>query len=65
MERTSWKTRCRWEDNITTDLREIGWEGVVWILVAQVGDQWHGLVNVVMNIEVPRKMGCFLTTWRL
>jgi hypothetical protein len=29
---------CRWEDNIKTDLREIGWDGVDWIDVAQDRD---------------------------
>jgi hypothetical protein len=24
------RPRCRWEDNIKMDLREIGWSGVVW-----------------------------------
>jgi hypothetical protein len=30
------KSRC---DDIRMDLREIGWEGVDWIIVAQVRDQ--------------------------
>jgi len=29
----------RWEDNIRTDLREIGCEGVDWIHIAQERDQ--------------------------
>jgi hypothetical protein len=28
------RSRCRWEDNIRTDLREIGWEGVDWVYLA-------------------------------
>jgi hypothetical protein len=32
------------------DLREIGWEGVDWIHVAQDRDQWQALVNMVMNL---------------
>jgi hypothetical protein len=27
--------RCRWEDNIKIDHKEIGWEGVEWIHLAQ------------------------------
>ena len=23
--------RCRWEDNIKMDLREVGWRGIDWI----------------------------------
>jgi hypothetical protein len=26
--------RCRWENNIRMDLREIGWEGVNWMQLA-------------------------------
>jgi hypothetical protein len=25
------RSRCRWVDNIKMDLREIGWDGMVWI----------------------------------
>jgi hypothetical protein len=35
------------------NLWEIGWEGVDWMHPVQVWDQWQGLVNVVMNIQVP------------
>jgi hypothetical protein len=35
------------------DLREIGWDGVDWIEVAQERDQWRDLVNTVMNLRVP------------
>jgi hypothetical protein len=51
-ERPLVRRRCRWEDNIRMDLREIGWEVVVWIHVAQDRDQWRGLVNAVMNLRV-------------
>jgi hypothetical protein len=45
--------RCRWEDNIRIDLREIGWENVDWIRLAQDRDQWRPHVNAVMNLWVP------------
>jgi hypothetical protein len=32
--------RCRWEDNIKMDLREIGINGVNWIQLAQDRVQW-------------------------
>jgi hypothetical protein len=35
------------------DLREIGWEGVDWIELAQDRAQWRTLVNTVMNLRVP------------
>jgi hypothetical protein len=42
----------RWEDNITTDVREIGWEDVAWIHLTQIRHQWWALVNTVMNLLV-------------
>jgi hypothetical protein len=45
--------RRRWMDNIKMDLREIGWDGVDWIELAQDRDQWRALVNTVMNLRVP------------
>jgi hypothetical protein len=35
------------------DLREIGWESMNWIHLAQARNQWQSLVNTVMNIRVP------------
>jgi hypothetical protein len=43
----------RWEDNIKMDLREIGIDGVNWILLAQDRVQWRAFVNTVMNLRVP------------
>jgi hypothetical protein len=39
--------------NIKIDLREIGWDGMDWIDLAQDGDQWRALVNMLMNLHVP------------
>jgi hypothetical protein len=44
---------CRWVDNIKIDLREIGWDGVDWIDLAQDRDKWKALVNTVMNLRIP------------
>jgi hypothetical protein len=35
------------------DLKEIGWDGVDWIELAQDMDQWRALVYTVMNLRVP------------
>jgi hypothetical protein len=48
-------------DNIKTALREIGWEGMDWIDLAQNMDQWKALVNMVMNLLVPQNTGKFLS----
>jgi hypothetical protein len=34
------------------DIREIGWEGVDWIHLAQDMDQWWAVVKTVMNLRV-------------
>jgi hypothetical protein len=47
------RPRGRWENNIKMDFREIGWGGMDWIDLAQDGDQWRALVNMVMNVQVP------------
>jgi hypothetical protein len=40
-------------DNIKIDLREIGWDGMDLIYLAEDRDQWRALVNTVMNLRVP------------
>jgi hypothetical protein len=45
--------RRRWVSNIKINLREIGWDGVDWIDMAQDRDQWRALVNTVLNLRVP------------
>jgi hypothetical protein len=47
------RRRRSWVDNITTDLREIGWGCMDWIDLAQDRDQWRVLVNTMMNLRVP------------
>jgi hypothetical protein len=41
MTRTLGRSWYRWEDNIRMDFREIGWEGVEWIHLAQ----WRSLMR--------------------
>jgi hypothetical protein len=47
------RPKCRWEDNIKMDLREIGFGDVDWIHLAQDRNKWWALVNSVMNLRVP------------
>jgi len=35
------------------NLKEIGWQDVDWIYLAQDGDTWLAVVNTVMKIWVP------------
>jgi hypothetical protein len=45
--------RRRWEENIKTDLREIGIDRANWIRLAQDRVQWQAFVSTVMNLRVP------------
>jgi hypothetical protein len=47
------RPRHRLVDNIKMDLREIGWDVIDWIDLAQDRDQWRALVTTVMNLWVP------------
>jgi hypothetical protein len=47
------RPRCRWEDNIKMDLREIWIDEVNWIWLAQDKIQWQAFVNTVMTLQVP------------
>jgi hypothetical protein len=40
-------------ESIEMDLREIGWDGMDWIDLAQDKDQWRALVNAVLNLRFP------------
>jgi hypothetical protein len=48
------RRRCRWEDGIEMDLREIGWGGggVEWFHLAQDRVCWRAVVNAVINVRV-------------
>jgi hypothetical protein len=47
------RPRSRWENTIIVDLREMGWEGVDWMHVAENVDQWRVHMIMVMDIGVP------------
>jgi hypothetical protein len=52
----------RWEDNMKTDLQEVGWGCMDWIYLAQDMYQWRAVVNAVMNLQVPLNARHFLTS---
>jgi hypothetical protein len=35
------------------DLRDIGWDGMDWIGLAEDRDYWWTIVNTLMNLRVP------------
>jgi hypothetical protein len=41
------RPRRRWVDNIKINIREIGWDGMDWIELAQDRDQRRALVNTI------------------
>ena len=47
------RRRRRWEDNIKTDLQEVGCGDMDWIELAEDRDRWWALVNAAMNLRVP------------
>jgi hypothetical protein len=52
----------RWKDNIGMDLSEIGCEGFDLICLDQNMDQWRSLMNTVMNVTLPQKVGNYSTS---
>jgi hypothetical protein len=46
------RPRCRWEDGVRMDLRDIGLEGVDWIRLDQDRDRRQAVVSAVMNLQV-------------
>jgi hypothetical protein len=46
------RPRRGWENGVRMDLREIGFEGVDWIRLAQDRDRWRAVVSAVMNLRV-------------
>jgi hypothetical protein len=51
-ERPRGRTSGRLEDNVRMDVREIRWEVVEWMHLAQDRDQWRSVVSTEMNIRV-------------
>jgi hypothetical protein len=47
------RPRCRCEDGMRMDLRDVSWgDGVEWNHLAQDRDRWQALVNALMNLRV-------------
>jgi hypothetical protein len=52
-ERQLGKHKRKLENNIKLGVKEIGWEGVVWILAAKGRDHCRALMNTAMKLKVP------------
>jgi hypothetical protein len=46
--------RCshRWKNDMRMDLKEIGYEGMGWIILAHDRDWWWALVNTAANLLI-------------
>ena len=51
--RPLWRPRCRREDNIKMDLREVDCDPGDWIALAEEINQLRAYVRAVMNLRVP------------
>ena len=60
--KTIGRPRHRWEDDIKTDLQEVGGGCGDWMKLAQDRDRWRALMSMVMNFWVPANAGSFLTS---
>jgi hypothetical protein len=47
------RSRHRREDNIKLDLQEVECKGMGWIDLVQGRHTWAGVLNAVMNLQVP------------
>jgi hypothetical protein len=56
------KPRRRWEDNNKMHLQEVGCAGMDWIELARDRNRCRALVTAVMNFQVPKNAGNFLTS---
>ena len=56
------RPRRRWEDNIKIDLQEVGGGCGDWMELVQERDRWRALLSTVMNFQVPKNAGNFLTS---
>ena len=58
--RPAWRPRHKWDGNTKIDLK-VEWGGMGWIDLAQDWDRC--LVNMVINLRVPKNAGNFMTWW--
>ena len=45
------KSRVGWEENISIDIQETVWKGVVWDELTQDRDKWSGVMNTTFGFR--------------
>jgi hypothetical protein len=48
---TDLKSQCDLEDNIKMNVKEMGWEGMDWIHMAQDRCKWQTVVNIIIYLQ--------------
>ena len=51
------RPKGRWENNMKTDLQEVGGGCGDWMELARDRDRWWALVSTVRNLRVPKMRG--------
>ena len=45
--------RCRWEDNVRLNFKEVCVITMDWVDSARYRDNWRALMNAALNLQVP------------
>ena len=53
----TWKIYSRWEGNMKTDLKQIKWQSINWLYLAQAKDKWWAVVNMVEIFQFHKTQG--------
>jgi len=51
------RPRCSWVDDINMDIKEIGWEGVQRVYMAQDSGKWRAVAIARITLLVPQHVG--------
>jgi len=54
------ESQCEWEDNIKMYVKEMGWEGMDWIRMAQDRDKWQAVVNIIIYLQAALNVAYFV-----
>lgn len=57
------RSRHTGKNNLKLDLKESGWDGVIWIHLSQDRAKKRAAVNTIMDLRFPQHMGNFLSRW--